>query len=91
MKTGRSTQELLKELQRPLFAGIEDVEIVSSEVTEAKLYLKIVNHRVEAKCIGDIVQAGVVISNSEIGLGAVAFFPLVYTLACTNGLKESDK
>ena len=70
----------------PLFAGIEDAEIVSSEVTESKLYLKIVNHRVEAKCVGDVVQAGVVISNSEVGLGAVAVFPLVYTLACKNGL-----
>ena len=70
----------------PLFAGVEDAEIVSSEVTESKLYLKIVNHRVEAKCVGDVVQAGVVISNSEVGLGAVAVFPLVYTLACKNGL-----
>lgn len=70
----------------PLFAGIEDAEIVSSEVTESKLYLKIVNHRVEAKCVGDVVQAGVAISNSEVGLGAVAVFPLVYTLACKNGL-----
>ena len=68
----------------PLFAGI--AEVVSSEVTESKLYLKIVNHRVEAKCVGDVVQAGVVISNSEVGLGAVAVFPLVYTLACKNGL-----
>ena len=70
----------------PLFAGIEDAEVVSSEVTESKLYLKIVNHRVEAKCVGDVVQAGVVISNSEVGVGAVAVFPLVYTLACKNGL-----
>lgn len=33
---------------------------------------------------GDIVQAGVMISNSEVGLGAVSIQPLVYRLVCTN-------
>lgn len=70
----------------PLFAGQPDIEIVSSEVTSARLYLKIVNHRLEMACVGDRVQAGVVISNSEVGLGAVSVQPLVYTLACTNGM-----
>ena len=37
-------------------------------------------------CVGDRVQAGVMISNSEVGLGAVTVQPLVYTLACTNGM-----
>ena len=70
----------------PLFAGLEDVEAVSAEVTETKLYLKIVNHRMEARCVGDTVQAGVVVSNSEVGMAAVTVRPLVYTLACQNGL-----
>ena len=70
----------------PLFAGQSDVEILSTEITESRLYLKIVNHRLEMACVGDRVQAGVVISNSEVGLGAVSVQPLVYTLACTNGM-----
>lgn len=70
----------------PLFAGVEGIEAVSTEVTETKLYLKIVNHRMEAKCVGDIVQAGILISNSEVGMGAVQISPFVYTLACKNGL-----
>ncbi len=70
----------------PLFAGVAGAEVMSSEVTETKLYLKIVNHRMEAKCVGDTVQAGVVISNSEVGMGAVMIRPLVYTLVCKNGL-----
>ena len=74
----------------PLFAGEPDIEIVSAEVTEAKLYLKIVNHCIEATCVGDTVQAGVVISNSEVGLGAVSVLPLLYTLACTNGMVVSS-
>lgn len=37
-----------------------------------------------------MVQAGVVISNSEVGLGAVSVQPLVYRLACTNGMVICD-
>lgn len=70
----------------PLFAGREGMEVMSCEVTENRLYLKVVNHRLEMACVGDRVQAGVVISNSEVGLGAVSVQPLVYTLACTNGM-----
>ena len=75
----------------PLFAGQEGMEVVSSEVTENRLYLKIVNHRLEmAVTPGDLVQAGVVISNSEVGLGAVSVQPLVYRLVCTNGMVVND-
>ena len=35
---------------------------------------------------GDVVQAGVSISNSETGRGAVSVCPLVYRLVCTNGM-----
>jgi hypothetical protein len=35
---------------------------------------------------GDFVQAGVVISNSEVGLGALVVQPLVYRLVCLNGM-----
>ena len=56
-------------------------------MTESRLHIKIVNHRLEAEVKnGDIVQAGVVISNSEVGLGAVSVRPLLYRLVCTNGM-----
>lgn len=74
----------------PLFAGQPDIEILSTEITESRLYLKIVNHRLEMACVGDRVQAGILISNSEVGLGAVSVQPLVYTLACTNGMVVSS-
>ena len=70
----------------PLFAGMDGIEVMSCELTESRLYLKVVNHRLEMACVGDRVQAGVVISNSEVGLGAVSVQPLIYTLACTNGM-----
>ena len=39
---------------------------------------------------GDIVQAGFVVSNSEIGLGALKVEPLVYRLVCKNGMISRD-
>lgn len=75
----------------PLFAGKEEMEVVSCEVSPSKLHIKIVNHRLEMAVVpGDIVQAGVVISNSEVGLGAVSVQPLVYRLVCTNGMVCND-
>ena len=75
----------------PLFAGKEEMEIVSCEVNTNRLYIKIVNHRLEMAVVpGDYVQAGVVISNSEVGLGAVSVQPLVYRLVCSNGLVCND-
>ena len=75
----------------PLFAGSDQYEVVSSEVTENRLYLKIVNRRMEMAVVpGDIVQAGVMISNSEVGLGSVSVQPLVYRLVCTNGMVVND-
>lgn len=75
----------------PMFAGSSDFEFVSCEVTENRLYLKIVNHKLETEVVpGDYVQAGVVISNSEVGLGAVSVQPLLYRLVCTNGMCVND-
>lgn len=74
----------------PLFAGKEEMEVVSCNVGD-KLFIKIVNHKLEMQVVpGDYVQAGVVISNSEVGLGAVSVQPLVYRLVCSNGLCVQD-
>lgn len=75
----------------PLFGGCNDYEIVSTEITDRRFYLKIINHRLEKEVApGDYVQAGVVISNSEVGLGAVSVQPLLYRLVCTNGMIVND-
>lgn len=75
----------------PLFAGLPDMEVMSCEVTENRMYLKIVNHRLETEVVpGDPVQGGVIISNSEVGLGAVSVQPLLYRLVCKNGMVCND-
>ena len=45
------------------------------------------NRRLEADVKkGDTVQAGVIVSNSEVGMGAVSIQPFVYRLVCSNGM-----
>ena len=40
---------------------------------------------------GDIVQAGIAISNSEVGQGTLSVQPLLYRLVCRNGLIVADR
>ena len=71
----------------PVIAQMKGCSIESCDITETHLYMKIINKTLKAEIVpGDIVQAGFVISNSEIGLGALKVEPLVYRLICKNGL-----
>jgi len=71
----------------PVIQEMDGVSVVSCEVTESHLYLQMVTDKVSTEVAkGDIIQAGFIISNSEIGLGAVSVQPLLYRLVCTNGM-----
>lgn len=55
------------------------------------MYIKAINERLELEVRkGDVVQAGIAISNSEVGLGALKVEPLIYRLICTNGMIAQD-
>jgi len=64
----------------------------SLEITDSRLYLQVVNKDLQADIIPgthnrtDVVSAGVVITNSETGLGAFRVQPMLFRLVCTNGL-----
>jgi hypothetical protein len=61
--------------------------VVSGEVTENRFYLKAVTDKIAGEVKkGDLIQAGVVVSNSEVGDGALRIEVLDYRLACTNGM-----
>lgn len=65
-------------------------EIKQSVLTETNLYLKAVTPELRAEVLpGDIVQAGIVISNSEVGAGALRVEPMIWRLVCENGLISS--
>jgi hypothetical protein len=63
----------------------------SMQVTEDRLYLKLVDSKLTADVkVGDPVQAGVMVTNSEIGLGAFTVTPMLFRLICTNGMVRPD-
>lgn len=69
----------------------DDLKIVSAELTEKRMYIKAINQKLELEVKpGDAVQAGICISNSEIGLGSLSVEPLIYRLICTNGMIAQD-
>lgn len=71
----------------PELMQIPDLQIASCEVTDEKMYLKVLNPRIQADVkVGDTVQAGMLISNSEVGMGMLTVQPLVYRLVCKNGM-----
>ncbi|MBR2734405.1 MAG: DUF932 domain-containing protein [Selenomonadaceae bacterium] len=75
----------------PVINEMKGSSIESCEVTPTHLYLKVVNRRLKAEIrVGDVVQPGFVVSNSEVGLGSLRVEPLVFRLVCKNGLICKD-
>ena len=75
----------------PIIMSMQGARFESCNLTENYLYIKVVNPRLTGEVrVGDVVQAGILISNSETGLGAVNVQPLVYRLACLNGMVVND-
>jgi hypothetical protein len=65
--------------------------IESCDITESKIYIKAITHKVQAEIKkGDVVSAGLIISNSETGHGSLSIKPLVYRLVCSNGAIAND-
>ena len=75
----------------PVINDMKGANIESCEVTPSHLYIKVVNRKLKAEVrVGDVVQAGFVVSNSEVGLGSLRVEPLVFRLVCKNGLICKD-
>ena len=75
----------------PIFMGDDQYEVMSCAVTSNRLYLKICFHLKRYEVVpGDWVEFGCIISNSEVGLGAVVIRPFLNRLVCTNGMVVND-
>lgn len=61
-------------------------DVKSCQLTEKRMYIKAVCTSITEKIVGDIVEAGVMISNSEIGHGSLAVEPFIFKLSCSNGM-----
>jgi len=67
------------------------VEVESCQITERRLYIQAVMPRLTGEIKkGDEVQAGLVVSNSEVGCGSLRIEPLIYRLVCLNGAVMGD-
>lgn len=65
----------------------ENIKFVSCGATDSRTYIKMVFPSIqqEVRRVGDVVQLGLSISNSEVGRGALQVETLLYELSCTNG------
>jgi len=75
----------------PIISRMNGATVESCELTDSRMYLKVVTPRITAEVKpGDVVQAGVIITNSEVGMGSVSVSPLIFRLVCTNGMVAQD-
>lgn len=82
----------LAESVLPILQQLPEVRFESVELTDTKMYLKCITPRLTYEMApGDVVQAGVVISNSEVGQGTLSVQPLLFRLVCSNGLIAIDR
>lgn len=67
------------------------LQVESSGLTERNLYLKVFSQTLmEDIKPGDTVRAGLIIRNSEVGMGALDISPMTERLVCTNGMVSTD-
>jgi hypothetical protein len=77
----------LAEAILPVLNEQPDMRIESCDLTETRMYIKALFPRIQGEVkVGEAVQAGVVIQNSEVGHGMLSVTPLVFTLICSNGM-----
>jgi hypothetical protein len=70
----------------PAIEEQKDAIILSTEVTDLKMYVKVLFPSLEQEIkTGDTVRPGVVISNSEVGAGSLNVQAFFYRDFCTNG------
>jgi len=75
----------------PILERLPGAELVSAELTESRMYLKYASRQVRREIApGDVVCAGVVVSNSEVGWGHLTVEPLLFRLVCSNGLIANE-
>ena len=75
----------------PILGELPEIRFESCQITDNRMYIKVVNPALEAEIApGDVVQAGLLISNSEVGLGSVSIQPLIYRLQTQTGMFVND-
>jgi len=75
-------------------ADKQELKFISTGLTDNKLYMKIafpnMQLEVSSKQVNDIVECGVIISNSETGHGSIIVSQFIHRLVCLNGMTVND-
>jgi len=67
-------------------------QIVNGTVTDSRLYMRLKSmNQVAEPAIGDAMANGIMLRNSEVGMGSVEVMQMVWTLWCLNGCSSEKK
>lgn len=66
-------------------------QVAALNVRDERIYMKIATPATEASAVGEAVQQGIIVSNSEVGAGKVKVAPFAVVLACMNGMVSTQK
>jgi hypothetical protein len=73
----------------PVFNRMPGMQVHSCELTDTRMYIKVVFPSMKADLapmrVGDVVQMGAMVSNSEVGAGKIKLLPMLYVCSCANG------
>lgn len=76
----------------PVLGEFSGLEFFANGLTDEKMFIRATLPRLEADVkVGDTVRAGVEISNSEVGSGALQVRPFILRLQCLNGMVSMHK
>ena len=71
--------------------GENGAEVYTCDLTDTHLYIHAKFPRIEREIkAGDVIQSGVLIKNSEVGMSSLRVQPWVYRLVCSNGMAVAD-
>ena len=89
-KYKRVDNDMIAEQVLPILLD-KEYDIKSCAITDTKMYIKASLPSLQREVNkGDVVESGVIISNSEVGHGAVNVSPFIYRLVCLNGMVMND-
>ena len=87
----RVDNDRIAEAVLPIISTLPGVKVVSCQVTDLRLYIHVTTTRLTGEVKkGDVVQGGVMVSNSEVGAGAIRAAAFDYRLVCLNGMVSSQ-
>lgn len=74
----------------PAFGNVSDLKF-DCQITDTRMYIKAVTPKIQGEIRkGDVVEAGVMVRNSEVGHSSLSIEPFINRLVCTNGLVLND-